>query len=524
MNALIPTGGGPTAPIPRRSRPARRRVSLVRLFLVVAVAVAVTAGGSLWAVGTVRDAFTNWPGVPFAPYVDVTLTPVMHFEDPLENPVGDVVLAFVVADPQHPCTPTWGTYYDLDAAGRALDLDRRIARLRERGGDVTISFGGALNDELARRCTDVDALTDAYRSVIDRYDVTVVDIDVEGPALGDREADARRATALATLQRERAGDRALDVWLTVPVAPSGMPEGALSLVETTITGGVDLTGVNLMTMNYGGSRPAQQSMADASIDALRAGWQQLDGLHRRLGRPLPSAELWSRLAATPMIGRNDVAADVFAVGDARTLVAFAREIGLGKLSMWSANRDGPCGAQVDSSQASTTCSGVDQQTDEFGAVFAAGDDSAAAATGPPVPAGPAESRDDPATSPYPIWRAAKVYVQDDKVVWHRNVYQAKWWTTGDLPDAPVENLWDTPWRYLGPVLEGDAAAATAAPVPATGLPWKADGVYLAGQQVVHADQLFEARWWTQGDEPREDPDSPYDHPWTYLGDVEPDPG
>ena len=36
------------------------------------------------------------------------------------------VLGFVVADPTTAARPPMGTYYDLDGAGRALDLDRRI--------------------------------------------------------------------------------------------------------------------------------------------------------------------------------------------------------------------------------------------------------------------------------------------------------------------------------------------------------------------------------------------------------------
>ena len=46
----------------------------------------------------------------------------------------DVVLGFVVADPDDACTPSWGGAYTLDEAATGLDLDRRIARYRERGG------------------------------------------------------------------------------------------------------------------------------------------------------------------------------------------------------------------------------------------------------------------------------------------------------------------------------------------------------------------------------------------------------
>ena len=50
--------------------------------------------------------------------------------------------------------------------------------------------------------------------------------------------------------------------------------------------GVDLAGVNLMTMDYGDSRPADRDMVGATEDALRASERQLDDLYRRAGTPL----------------------------------------------------------------------------------------------------------------------------------------------------------------------------------------------------------------------------------------------
>ena len=131
-----------------------------------------------------RSAFTSacarpWPTPePRAkswsvPYVDVTLTPTYQFQDPQSNPARDVALAFVVADPDDACTPSWGGAYTLDQAGDDLELDRRITQLRAAGGDVMVSFGGQANEELAVACTDQAALDDAYRAVIERYDVHV---------------------------------------------------------------------------------------------------------------------------------------------------------------------------------------------------------------------------------------------------------------------------------------------------------------------------------------------------------------
>src|SRR5690606_2349898 len=112
--------------------------------------------------------------------------------------------------------------------------------------------------ELAVACTDPDDLYEAYRSVVTRYDTQVVDLDVEGEALGDEAANLRRAEAVARLQ----ADEQVEVWVTLPVSPDGLTAEGEALVTTMLRAGVDLTGVNAMTMNYGESRGRGSSMAE----------------------------------------------------------------------------------------------------------------------------------------------------------------------------------------------------------------------------------------------------------------------
>jgi hypothetical protein len=59
-------------------------------------------------------------------------------------------------------------------------------------------------------------------------------------------------------------------------------------------------------------------------------------LQDRYGVPLARIEL------TPMIGVNDVTANVFTVDDALTLARFARDKGLAGVHFWSLDRDVSC--------------------------------------------------------------------------------------------------------------------------------------------------------------------------------------
>jgi chitinase len=496
-------------------------LSAVRVVAALAVAGGLGAGAFALFDDAV-DALRPLPAAAwYAPYVDTTLTPQFHFEDPADNPADQVVLGFVVANASGACEPTWGTHHSLDEAATTLDLDRRVARLRQRSGDVIVSFGGAINNELALRCSTVDELVAAYSSVLTRYDLTTIDFDIEGSALADADANARRAEATARLQAQaRADGRALAVWLTLPVAPSGMTTDAVSLVDGMLAAGVDLAGVNVMTMNYGGSRPADADMFEASAQALEATWLQLSGAYRRAGTPLTDAALWRKVGATPMIGQNDAPGERFTLDDARRLADFAAERGLGRISIWSANRDGPCGAQWDSQLASNTCSGLEQEPLEFAHAFdGLTGQSGQAAEQRTVLEAPPIVVDDPATSPYPIWRSSRVYEATDKVVWHGNVYEAKWWTQGNLPDEPVVNVWDTPWRYVGPVLPTDRPRTTPTTAPPANYPeWSAEDVYDKGDRVLVDGRAFEARSWSRGDRPDDDVDRPWETPWELVED------
>ena len=508
---------------------ARKTSSFLRSLVVLGIVGAGVAAGAAWFMDGVPALKADEPTVWVAPYVDTTLTPTHHFEEATESPATDVVLGFIVADNADSCSPSWGAYYGLEAAARALDLDRRIVRMRERGGDVIVSFGGAVNNELAVVCKDVDKLAAAYQMVIDRYQLRIIDFDVEGAAVADTAANLRRTEAIKKLQASNEG---LRVWYTLPVSPDGLTREGVALVDAILESGIQLTGINVMTMDYGGSKPATMSMRDATRLALNATWAQLDISFRRAGMTRSEKEVWGLIGATPMIGQNDVPSEIFSTQDAEWLSAFAREKHMGRLSLWSANRDAQCGTGSEGNRVSNTCSGVEQTAGQFTRILSAGGSVSARELEGGQPAlvlenptrAQQQALDDPRTSPYPLWRQAKVYTEGNKVVWQSRVYQAKWWTQGDQPDKPVANAWDTPWRYLGPVLESDREAVRALIAPASDgvrREWNSEAVYVAGDEITFGSRsVFRAKWWTQAEEPQMDPDQPYDHPWEYLGELQ----
>ncbi|MDO8383308.1 MAG: glycosyl hydrolase family 18 [Microbacterium sp.] len=441
----------------------------------------------------------------FGGYFDVTSAKVSDMPTLDKDAPANIVLSFIVAEAEDSCEPSWGTFYSLEEAGTDLDLDRRIARMRQEDAEVAVSFGGALNTELAVACTDVESLSEAYAAVLDRYDITTMDLDIEAGNLADSAAGSRRALAVAQLQEERWADGGdLDVWITLPVATDGLTTQGIAAVQQLLAAGVDLGGVNVMTMDYntdlGGA-----TMAEASISALEATSEQLTRLYTALDIDLPSEGAWAVMGATPMIGQNDVESEVFTLKDAKALNAFAESTSLARMSMWSLNRDRTCGPNYPNlTVVSNGCSGVDQGDETFAQVLAAGFDGRPD-PGPTASATPTSTpviKDDPDTSPYPIWSEGVSYSAGVRIVWQGNVYVSKWWTNGDIePNDPSLSADQTPWTLVGPVLAVDAPWTLPTVAPGTYPEWSPAAVYVTGDRVLLNGTPFEAQWWTQGDDP-----------------------
>jgi Cellulose binding domain len=290
----------------------------------------------------------------FAPYVDTSLYPPFSLVSTAQaTGVKQFNLAFVVAG-GGACTPEWG---GVTAIG-ADPVAAQIAALRAIGGDVRISFGGEDGSELAETCTSVSQLQAAYQDVISAYNVNKIDFDVEGAAVDNTAANARRDQALVALQAQ---DPGLQVSFTLPVLPSGLTADGDAVLTGAVQAGVKISAVNVMAMDFGdGAAPNPGGqMGTYAIDAATATDAQVASA---LG--ISDDAAWPKIAVTPMIGVNDTSDEIFTIANAQQLAAFAASKHLAWLSMWSAGRDTECpgGAQ---GYAQPTCSSIVQTPDQF---------------------------------------------------------------------------------------------------------------------------------------------------------------
>ncbi|MFF3884595.1 chitinase [Streptomyces sp. NPDC001914] len=310
------------------------------------------AGGTTASAASPDAGSAKSSATSYAPYVSATTA---ADTDSAGSPT-TYNLAFVISDGSG-CTPTWdGAYAIGDKAVKS-----RISALGKSGGEVRVSFGGASGKELASTCDSADELAAAYGAALDAAGSTQADFDVEGSQLSDSDAVALRSEAIALLQKERPG---LTVSFTLPVMPSGLDADGLALLESANDHSVDVSTVNIMTMNYGSSYDGD--MGDYAITSAEAAHTQLKKVFG-----LSGADAWKGLALTSMIGVNDVDNETFGLADAAQVREFAEKKGVAWVSMWSTFRDRQCEkGSATADDAATDCSGVKQGAGAFAKALA----------------------------------------------------------------------------------------------------------------------------------------------------------
>jgi chitinase len=109
--------------------------------------------------------------------------------------------------------------------------------------------------------------------------------------------------------------------------------------------------------------------------------------------------------------------------------------------------------------------------------------------------------DDPATSPYPVWRSEGQYPAGYKVVWHGFVYEARWYVVGIDPSVPATTGTGSPWALLGAVTTSEAAPAPVPTVSDVTERWDPEVLYQRGDRVLLDGLPYEARWASRGEAP-----------------------
>jgi hypothetical protein len=335
-----------------------RRMSLRHGAIVFAAAA--VASGTLWAGSAV--AATPIPAHVYAPYFETWTSDTLAGVATASG-ARYFTMAFLETTGKSSCTLAWnGSKSQTIPAGRYLS---DIAALRSLGGDVIPSFGGWSADqggtEIGDSCKDVNAIAAAYEQVVTTYDVTRLDMDIEGRSLTRADGIDRRNKAIKLLQDwALANGRTVEIQYTLPTSRDGLEASGLAVLQNAVANNVRVDVVNPMVFDY--YDRANADMGDSAISAL-------NGLHAQLATLYPSktsAQLWAMTGATIMNGLDDYPrrTEVTTVQDAQQLLAFgqASATRMSAISMWAIQRDnGGCPGTT----GANNCSGIVQDPWEF---------------------------------------------------------------------------------------------------------------------------------------------------------------
>ena len=247
------------------------------------------------------------------------------------------------------------------------DLQNYIAG----GGRVILSFGGADGPFLEDDCS-ASQFYNIVSNLVSTYKIYNLDFDVEGSEVDDTAAANTRNSAIKQLQ---AAYPNLYVSFTVPVDPSGLPGDVVTLIKNAKNAGVNISVVNIMTMDYGYMGESESTVA---LESANGTFNQLKSIYTSLS----TAQLWSMVGITPMIGTNDYpggSQEKFTVADATTVTQFAEANNIGLISYWALNRDQPGAAPNEDSL--DQFNGVSTSKFQYFNTFAAAESGT---TSPPV--------------------------------------------------------------------------------------------------------------------------------------------
>jgi len=200
--------------------------------------------------------------------------------------------------------------------------------------------------------------------VITTYDVTRLDMDVEGRSLNRTAGIDRRNKALKIVEDWAAAQgRPFQVGYTLPTTPNGLESTGIAILQNAIANGTRVDVVNIMTFDY--YDRVTTDMGAAAISAAQ-------GLHGQLASLYPSktsAQLWALEGNTILPGIDDYPrkTEVTYPADAQRLYDFAKANGINTLSIWAIQRDnGGCPGVTDSN----SCSGIVQSPWDFSHILA----------------------------------------------------------------------------------------------------------------------------------------------------------
>ncbi|WP_369251620.1 ricin-type beta-trefoil lectin domain protein [Streptomyces sp. R41] len=252
-------------------------------------------------------------------------------------------LAFVLSNGY--CNPQWD-------GSRALTggVDQQtVNTVRANGGDIIPSFGGYSGNKLESSCSSAGELAAAYQKVINAYGLKAIDIDIEADAYSNTTVQQRTVDALKTVKANNPG---IKVYVTIGTGQSGPDTG---LINRAAASGLTVDSWTIMPFDFGGAGQNMGTLTQRAAEGLKTALKNAYGYS--------DDQAYRDMGISSMNGITDQNETV-TVADFQTILGYAQQHHLARLTFWSVNRDRPCTSGV-----ADSCSGVSQQDWDYTRVF-----------------------------------------------------------------------------------------------------------------------------------------------------------
>ncbi|KOV62263.1 alpha-galactosidase [Streptomyces sp. MMG1121] len=258
-------------------------------------------------------------------------------------------LAFVLSDGG--CTPKWDGSRPLTGG----DDQAKINAIRAAGGDVVVSVGGWSGAKLGEKCADASALAGAYQKVINAYRLKALDIDIENTEWSSATVRQRVVDALKTVKANNPG---LKTVITFGTTTGGPDATGVDMIKRAAASGLQNDVWCVMPFDFGGGTTNMGTLTTRAMEGLKARVKSAYGYS--------DATAYAHIGLSSMNGRTDDSGERVRVADFATMLGYAQQHHIGRLTYWAVNRDRACGSGTDGD----SCSGVSQQAYDYLKVFA----------------------------------------------------------------------------------------------------------------------------------------------------------
>jgi hypothetical protein len=396
----------------------------------------VTAALAVGLASSATAATPSWPAHVFAPYVDTGLSNTTLTSVASSYGTKFFTLAFVDGS---------GCQWNMP---NSSGWQSQISSLRSAGGDVSISFGGYTSDtdatDLGSACSSPSAMATQVENVVTTFGATHLDFDIESNELTDSADYTRTAQALAQVRSWASSQgESLTISYTIPVLSSGLTSPGISVLDAAVSNGFKPDIVNIMTMDYGSSGTEMGTAANQALDASAGQVASVFGIS--------TSAAYAMLGNTPMIGQNDSSGEIFTLADASTVESHAAAEGIAELSFWSEGRDnGGCPGQT---SASSTCSGLSQNSGAFTQAFQAFTGGASTGGGGGTTPTPTPTTASPSPTPTTgggggsgscasAWNSTTAYTSGNEVSYNGADWTANQWNYNEVPGG-ASGAWNS---------------------------------------------------------------------------------